>query len=122
MNTSDILVTASFCKPDKFGNPLFIITKADSKSFTFLKNVMDKIDRKYSNTYNPINVSSRDTNLMFMKGMKSAMDYTPGTRYRLTIVPIVKSLKKGKTALIRIMASEELEEEYELLDVSDFTF
>lgn len=113
-------IRATYIKPDAYGNPLFICKSVDTKSFAFLKAVMMKIDRKFS-TYNPINLSSKDQNIMFMKCMKSAMKYDVGSQYDLTITPIIRNVRRGKTVLIRVIASEEVEEEFEVLDVSDFS-
>lgn len=113
-------VRGTYIKNDTWGNPLFIVKSIDTKSFAFLKAVMMKIDRKFSGSYNPINISSKDQTIMFMKCMKSPMKYTVGTSYDLTITPIIKSVRKGRTVLIRVITSDEVEEEFELLDVSDF--
>lgn len=113
------IIRATYIKPDQFGNPLFIVKSIETKSFAFLKAVMMKIDRKFT-TYNPINISSKDQTIMFMKGMKSPMKYTVGSQYDLTITPIIKSVRRGRTVMIRIIASEEIEEEFEVLTMDDF--
>lgn len=112
-------VRAVYVKGDQFNNPLFIVKAVDSKSYNFLKAVMEKIDRKFD-TYNPINISSKDPSVMFLKCMKSPMRYDIGSQYNLTITPIVKPMKKGRTVLIRVIASEEIPEEFEILDLTDF--
>ena len=112
-------VRATFIKNDAYGNPLFIVKTIDEKSFKFLRAVMMKIDRKFS-TYNPLNLSSKDENTMFMKAMKSPMKYDVGSQYDLTITPIIRNVRKGRTVLIRVIASQEVEEEYEVLNMDDF--
>jgi hypothetical protein len=118
MPSNQHTVIASFVKFDKFKKPLFIVKAENKESFQFLSRVMQKVDTRYPQSYNPINISSKDPSIMFLKTQSSSDIFRIGDSYKLTIQPIIKTVRSGKAVQIRILEVE-AHDDFELLNLSD---
>jgi hypothetical protein len=112
-------VIASFIKFDTYKKPLFIVKAENKESFQFLARVMRKVESRYPASYNPMNISSKDPSIMFLKTQSSAHIFRIGDSYKLTIQPIIKTVRSGKAVQIRILEVE-AHDDFEILDLADF--
>jgi len=80
---------------------------------------MRKVDRKFPASYNPINISSKDPKIMFLKTQAPSDLLRIGDSYTLTIQPIIKVVKTGQAVQIRILSVEPYDD-FEVLQLEDF--